>query len=154
MPTSVIPGLMDAIIETAESAVVGARVIDSIGAADGDPGDYLMVGVEDPDVEGYTVSARSKQEWANANYTSREEEGDITCAAYSWNGNGDQKAARDAVYATVGDLEQALRDNPPQNQSDVLWTSFAVTNSELNQIQSASGAGALLLFSIHFEARI
>lgn len=152
MATSVIPGLMDAIIATAED-VLEIRVVDSIGHAN-DPGDYLMVGVEDPDVEGYTVSARSAQDWANANYTSRDEEGDVTCAAYSWNGDTDQKAARDAVYATAAALEQSLRENPPQNLPDVLWTSFGVSGSELNQIQDKNGAAALLLFSIHFKARI
>lgn len=153
MPTSVVPALIDAIVTTARASLPNLRVTDGWGVSS-DPGDYLMIGVEDPDVDGYAETASSKQEWANANYTSRDEEGDINCVALSWNGNSDMKAARDAVYANVAALETALRQNPPQDLDDVLWTSIMAGGGRLNQIEDGSGAVALLLFSIHFNARI
>lgn len=153
MPTSVVPALMSAIVTTAKAQLPNLIVTDGWADSD-DPGDYLMIGVEDPDVDGYAESASSQQEWANANYTARDEEGDINCVALSWNGDADAGAARDAVYANVAALEDALRFNPPQGLDDVLWTSIMAAGGRLNQIQDNGGAVALLLFTIHFRARI
>jgi hypothetical protein len=153
MPTSVIPALIDAIVATSITGLPDLHITDGWSVSDL-PGDYLMIGVEDPDVDGYAETATSTQEWANANYTARNESGDINCVALSWNGDADAKAARDAVYANIAALETELRQNPPQGLDDVLWTSFGVSGSRLNQIQDGAGAVALLLFSIHFEARI
>lgn len=153
MPTSVVPAVIAAIVDTAQEQLPDLIVTDG-WAVTNDPGNYVMVGVEDPDVDGYAESASSKQEWANANYTSRDEEGDINCVALAWNGDGDARAAREAVYANVAALEDALRWNPPQGVDDVLWTSVMAAGGRLNQIQDNGGAVALLLFTIHFRARI
>lgn len=152
MPTSVVPAVISAIVDTAEAELPNLLVGDG-WLVTADPGDYLMVGVEDPDVEGYAQSATSEQSWANSNYTSRDEKGDVMCAALSWNGDGDARAARDAVYATLAAVEDMLRANPSLGVDDLLWTSFG-QSQRLNQIQDNGGAVALVLFSIHFEARI
>lgn len=153
MPTSVVPALITAVVVTAQEQLPDLIVTDG-WAVTSDPGNYVMIGVEDPDVDGYAQSATSTQSWANANYTARDEEGDVNCVALAWNGDGDAKAARDAVYANVAALEDALRSNPPQDLADVLWTSVMASGGRLNQIQDSGGAVALLLFSIHFRARI
>ena len=97
---SAILRLIDALVTTLTAAVSPATVYDGFGVSE-DPGDFLMIGVEDPDLEGAASSADVSQEWANANYTARNESGDVTCAALSWNGDANQKAARDAVYALL-----------------------------------------------------
>ena len=152
MATSAVPALIDAMVSAFVTALPGVKVYDGYGASD-DPGDFLMVGVEDPDLEGFAFSADVRQDWANANYTSRSEEGDIVCAALSWNGDGNQKAARDAVYATQAGVETALRNNPSLGLANVLWTSFG-TQAQLSQAQSHEGAVALLIFRIFFRAQI
>jgi hypothetical protein len=153
MPTSVVPALIDAIVATAQAQLPTLIVTDGVGRTD-DPGDYLMVAVEDPDTEGFDMAATSTQEWANANYTARDEEGDVNCIAMAWNGDADPQAARQAVYDNVAALETALRQNPPQGLDDVLWTSIMAAGGRLEQIQGATGAVAILQFSIHFRARI
>jgi hypothetical protein len=152
MATSTVPALIDALVVEFTSTLTGLRVSDGMGATD-DPGDYLMVGVEDPDVDGFSSSADVTQEWANSNYTGRDESGDIKCAALSWNGDGDITAARTAVYASLGQVETVLRQNPSLSLPDVLWTGFG-GSLQLNQIQDGAGAVAMVLFSIHFRARI
>lgn len=152
MPTSVVPSLIDALIATATSALSDVNVYDGYGVT-ADPGDFLMVGIEDPDTDGAGFSADSRQEWANANHTARDEEGDITCVALSWNGDGEAKAARDKAYAITAQLEDALRVNPSLGVASLLWTGFGST-SQLTQLQGTGGASALLTFRIHFRARI
>ena len=135
-----------------DAALSTVTVYDGYGVSD-DPGDFLMVGVEDPDSDAFAFSADVKQDWANANYTARSEEGDIVCAALSWNGDGNQKASRDAVYATQAAVENVLRNNPSLGVSTVLWTSFG-TSAQLSQIQDQHGTAALLVFRIFFRAQI
>lgn len=152
MATSAVPALIDAMFTAFTAALTGVKVYDGFGVSD-DPGDFLMIGVEDPDLEGFGFSADVKQDWANANYTAREESGDIVCAALSWNGDGNQKVARDAVYATQSAVENVLRGNPSLGVSTVLWTSFG-TSAQLSQIQDHKGCAALLIFRIFFRAQI
>jgi hypothetical protein len=152
MGTSAVPALIDALVSTARTALPNVLVYDGFGVSD-EPGDFLMVGVDDPDAPDQAVSADTQQDWANANYTARDETGTVTCAALSWNGDGDQKAARDACYAITAALEAALRTTPSLGVASVLWTSYGTT-ARLTQAQDGSGALALLVFSVAFRARI
>lgn len=152
MATSVIPDLIDALVTAATAQLPSVRVYDGEGASD-DPGDYLMIGVDDPDSDGMKRAATAKQSWANANHTARDEVGTITCAALSWNGNGDQKAARDGAYAITDAIENYLRTNYSLGLSTLLWTGFG-PDLDLTQLQGDSGALALVVFTIAFQARI
>jgi hypothetical protein len=151
MAVSVVPALIDALIAAAETAGV-ENVYDGVHVSE-DPGDFLMVGVDDPDSDGGSLSADSRQQWANANHTTRDESGSVTCAAYSWNGDGDQKAARDAAYVMVEALASACRTTPGLGVGSLLWTDFG-SDANLSQLQGDWGASALVVFTIAFRARI
>lgn len=154
MATSVVPDLIDALVTNARAALPDTtRVFDGVGVT-ADPGyDYLMIGVDDVDAHGQTFAADTQQSWANANYTSRDEQGDIVCAAVSWNGDADAKAARDAAYATVAAVETMLRTTPDQGVANLLWTSFG-SRTQLSQDQQNQGCLAIVIFRVHFRARI
>lgn len=152
MATSVVPDLIDALVSAATTALPNAIVSDGFGVTD-DPGDFLMIGVEDPDTEDAAFSADSRQEWANANYTVRDESGEITCCAVAWVGENNQKAARDAVYAISAGLEDMLRANPSLGVDGLLWTGFG-SSTQLSQVQGNHGAAAQLVFRINYRARI
>ena len=152
MAVWVVPALIDALVDAATTALPDVLVLDGMGATD-EPGDYLMVGVDDPDTEGDAFAADSQQRWAHANGSARDESGQVTCAAFSWNGDGDQKAARDAAYASVEALAAACRATPDLGVSSLLWTDFG-TDARLTQMQGDSGAAALVVFQIAFRARI
>lgn len=151
MPVSVVPALFDALIAAAAAALPTTQVSDGIGNTEY-PGDFLMIGISD-DGPNPSTAVRSRQKWANANGTARDEEGDITCLAVSWNGNADPKAARDGVYATKAAVENLLRANPSLGVAGVLWTS-AGTDENLEQDQDNNGAVAYLVFTIAYRARI
>lgn len=152
MATSVVPALIDALVTQARTNLPSTNVYDGFGNTQ-DPGDFLMIGVEDPDTDNAAFSADTKQAWAHANYTTRDESGEITCVALSWNGNGDQKAARDGAYAIAAAVETFLRANPALGVTGLLWTGFG-SSSQLSQAQGTAGAAAQLIFRIDFRARI
>ena len=153
MAVSVVPALIDALIAAASTAGV-ANVLDGVSlSGDAAAGDYLMIGVDDPDSEGDAFTGSSRQRWANSNGRQRDEEGEITCAAYSWNGDGDQKAARDAAFVMVEALASACRATPDLGVANLLWTDFG-SDTNLSQNQGDWGASALVVFTIAFRARI
>ena len=151
MASSVIPAVIDAVVSRARANLPSICVYDGFGVSD-DPGDFLMVGVDDPERQDSAYSADSQQDWAHANNTARDEVGDVTCAALSWNGDADQKRARDAAFATCAALEVLLRADPSLG-GIVLWTSYG-TSTQLTQNQNGNGALALVVFKVHFRARI
>lgn len=155
MPTvvSVVPLVIDALIAGAQDALGEAcLVVDGFGLTD-DPGNFLMIGVEDPDTEDFATSATSVQEWAHAVADERDETGDVSCAALAWNGDGDQKAARDAAYDIVTGFGTWIRENYTLGLANVYNAEFG-SNQALTQIQNTDGAVALVSFKVAFKARI
>lgn len=148
--TSVVPDLIDMLITVLTGALPDVTVTDGVPTGM-DPGDYLMVGVDDPDVASWD-SADTTQTWANATMTGRNEQGTITCAIATWTGDAAPKACRDRAYAIGGVVQTLLRDKT-QLPIPGLWkTSFA--SHRLQQAQNDDGSTALLTFQIEFNARI
>lgn len=150
--TSVVPDLIDAMVSdfAALSDLSGVEVSDGLSLTN-EPGTYLYVGVDDP--EGLKVSAAdADQTWPHATAQARNEEGSITLAVESINGDGAAKDARDEVYRVAGAIQDRLCATPTLGVPGVLWTSFA--NHRLEQAQSSEGASALITFRITFTARI
>lgn len=153
MATTALPALIDALVAAAKTALPNVLVYDGFGV-DAEPGKkYLMVGVDDVDAKGASWAATSEQEWANANNTSRDEEGVVVCAALAWNGDSDPKAARDAAFAVVAAVENLCRTNPSLGVATLLWTS-AGHRLQLTQDQGEAGAVAVVVFHIRYRARI
>ena len=152
MTTSVVFDLIDTLVSRF-TAALSVNVLDGYGLTD-DPGDFLMVGVEDPDSD-RAVSAEGKQEWAGLGAKARYEEGTVTCIAMSWNGDADLAAARAAVKATTAAVENNLRSDP--NLGGVVpglnWTGYG-TRTELIQLQASDGACVMCVFDVAFKARL
>lgn len=152
MRTSVIPDLIDAMVADFAS-LLGDEVTVSDGyPVTNNPGTYLFVGVDDPTDRTPATSATATQDWPLATPTGRSEEGDVTLAAESWNGEADQKRARDEVFGVAGAIQNRLRESKTLGVPGVLWLSF--TDLRLEQAQSPAGAAALLTFRIQFKARL
>lgn len=154
MATSAIPALIDELVARATTALPDVIVIDGDDPTD-DSRDALFIGIEDPDDEKATA-ARAQQEWPHIGHSARDQSGEILCAALAWNGNTSVKQARDAAYAMTAAIEDFLRAEPDLGLRDaagVMWTGFG-TREELIQFPTTSGATALLIFSIAFQARI
>jgi len=151
--TTRIPALIDALVTTLTTALPNVVVYDGLGVS-GDRGvDALFIGVDDPDSPNAAFSANAEQDWANANYTARDESGYVVCAASSWVGEVDAKLARDNAFATMAAAETALRANPSLDIPGMLWTSVG-TRISLMQNQTEHGAHAIALFRVNYRARI
>lgn len=157
MANTVVFALIDRLLDVFTEVLPDVMVYDGFGVSD-DPGDFLMIGVEDPDAQDSATAAESEQKWAGLGAKSRDESGTITCAALSWNGNGaagGQKEARAGAKAIVDAVENVLRADP--NLDDIvpglMWTGFG-TRFRLVQDQNSTGAMALAVFDIAFRARI
>lgn len=153
MIQSVVPALIDRILEVASELLPDHLVVDGFPLTLS-VGDYLMVGMEDASrPQGASTAATSQQTWANANHTTRDESGDITCAAFSYSGLTDPKPVREAAYATLAAVAEALRADPSLGLEGVLWTSVG-TDIRYLAFQSEEGCDATVVFSIAFRARI
>jgi hypothetical protein len=150
---SVVPALIDAMVAAFTAALPGGKVYDGYGQSD-DPGDYLMIGVEDPDADSESEAASVAQsQMAFGATRPRMEEGVIHMAARSVNGDASQKAARDAVYAMQEALATALRTTNDLGVTGVMQLGNG-SNLRLLQDQNNHGAVATLLYEIAFKAAI
>lgn len=158
MTTSRVPDLIDALYTRATAALVAntaVQVLDGYGT-DENPGDCLMIGVEDPaSLETAFSGSSSQTPGPFSTNRKRDENGSVTCAAYSWNGNADQKQARDAAYSYVAAVENLLRSDP--NLGIASGGDFVAQMGDtqrFSQNQTADGADALVVFNVMFFARI
>jgi hypothetical protein len=152
MATSVVFDLVGALV-TQLGAALSVNVHDGYGLTD-DPGDYLMVGVEDPDGDRAT-SAEGRQDWAGLGARARDEEGTITCVAMSWNGDASLSDARADAKAITAAVEDHLRADPNLGGivPGLLWIGYG-TRTQLIQIQATDGACVMCVFDVAFKARI
>jgi len=154
MTTSVVFDLIGTLVTGFDTALAAATVYDGYGKTDEVAGDYVMVGIEDPDSDRAT-SAEARQDWAGLGARARNEEGTVTCLALSWNGNDDLAQARAAVKATTGAIEDYLRADPDLGGvvPGLLWTGYG-TRTQLIQIQATDGACVICVFEVAFKARV
>lgn len=150
MATSALPVVIDALLSLANSLET-VNVFDGFGVSD-DPGDYLMIGVDDPNAVDSANGASSQQSWQHVGHQTRNEEGEIICAALSWNGDGDLKSARVSAFAITALLENALRADPTLG-GICLWTGYG-TQTDYITSQGDTGAECLVVFRIMFKAYI
>ena len=152
MGTSVVFDLIGTLVTRFDAAVT-ANVYDGFGVTD-DPGNYLMVGVEDPDSD-RGIAAEARQDWAAIGNRARYEEGTVTCVAMAWNGDGDLAAARTACKAITVEAENHLRSDPNLGGTvtGLMWTGYG-TRTQLIPIQAEDGACVICVFDVAFKARI
>ena len=149
---SAVPAVIDAVVATLTAALGSDVVNDGQGATASDGGLYVLVGVDDPDSEGYQTAAESAQGWAWLGRQAHYEDITVHSVVVAWNGDADQKAARDSAYAAMKVVAEAIAADPSLGGS-VLWT-LGVVSHDLRQIQDDKGASALLRFDVTCKAQI
>lgn len=150
--STVLPDVVDGLIAVATAGLTGITILDGFGNTD-DPGDYLMVGVDDPNTPDLARGGRARSDWRTVGQggSTRREEGSVTCAAMSWNGEGDLKSARDSAFATVAALETSLKTDPTIGGRVM----FATTNShDYIPAVGDTGAEVIVVFTVSYVARI
>lgn len=149
---SAVPQVIDAIVASLTAALGPDMVNDGQGASASDGGLYVLVGVDDPDADGYQNAAESTQGWAWLGRQAHYEDFTVHSVVVAWNGDSDQKAARDAVYSTMKIVAEAIAADPSLGGS-ALWT-LGVVSHDLRQAQDDKGAVAHLRFDVTCKAQI
>jgi hypothetical protein len=139
MTATIVLDIIDALVAQYRAALPGATVFDGTGITE-EPGDFVMVGVGDPDSNQAPTSADTSQEWAGLGAHRRDEVGTVTCCAVSWNGESEG----------LGDIHRA---DPTLGVASVMWTGFG-ERVTLTQIQADDGSSVIAYFEIQFKARI
>lgn len=156
---SVVPQLIDALIAAAKEAKIAGTVTDGLPEVL-NSGTYLGIGLDDWDVDKPADSANSAIDWAHSSDLCSSESGTITCAAWAQlQGTGLTKRVRDQVFAIHSALKSLLIAAIVAAPSDALgvpglWDVRVGGVDGLNQSSNASGAAAVLRFSIPFQASI
>lgn len=151
MATSVVFDLPGRLVEIFTAALTTATVYDGFGASE-DPGDFLMVGVDDPNsTDPLAPSAESTQTWAGMGARHRDEEGTLTCVALTWNGDDDTAAARTRVKALMSAVEATITADPNLGGTipGLLW----VRPEGRTQFMQGNGQ-AMFVFDIAWRARL
>lgn len=148
---SVVPALIDALVAQCTAACPGVLVVDGPGIETDDAEDFLHIGMRDPRNPSGSAATET-QEWPKASSHSRSGTGTIFCTAVSWDGTGDQQAARNQVYATVAAVQQLLHADPRLGVDGVVKTSY--TSIDYDQGQTPVGAFGVVLFGVDFEERL
>ena len=154
MAASVVPALIAALHARASADLPNTVVLLGPGITD-DPGDYLMVGVDDPneDEDAVEVADVTQEPMAFGSTRPRREEGFIHMAARSRNGDSDLQAALNAVYVIEDALAQALRTTDSLGVAGVMKLGNGA-RSRLTWNLDDYGAVATLQYDIAFDAAI
>ncbi len=149
---SAIPAAIDALVSTATTALgTTAEVIDGPGAYDaGERGVAVYIGANDPGEEDGTPAASSAQEWAWLGHVQRKAEFTVDCHVVAWNGDADQKAARDAAFTALQAFTDAITSDP--TLGGVVIHVTGVSGVELVQSQDSDGAHAHITFGLPMAA--
>jgi hypothetical protein len=153
MTATIVLDVIDALVAEYRSALSNVAVYDGTGITE-EPGDFVMVGVGDPDSNQPPTSADTSQDWAGLGAHRRDEEGTVTCCAVSWNGESEGLGqARDRVRSMLDAIGDIHRANPTLGVAPVMWTGFGARVT-LTQIQADDGSSVIAYFEIQFKARI
>ena len=118
-----------------------------------DADQLLFVGMADPRGSGTDDNAGDfTQDWPNATAQSRSESGSVRCVAMAFDGSGSMKAARDAAFAIVAEVQALLWADTRLGVAGVVKTSFNSTSWD--QRQTDRGAMCAVLFSIDFTSML
>ncbi len=160
MGTSVIPVLIDALVDNLPAVVPsGVIVLDSYDTSNDSPNDFLMVGVADPLSETPGQAAFSQQVPATIGSSrSRDEMGQVACAAVGTDGGGRMRSARASAYAIAAAVETwtrtADRAVAALGLPGLLLLEYGADTQYLQNVTSEDGAVATVVFRIAFKARI
>jgi hypothetical protein len=145
-----IPTAIDALIAAFTAA--GVYVVDGQGASDDASQATVFVGLGDPDGDAFENAAQSDQEWAWLGHRQRDETLSIHCVASAWTGDDTPKAARDAAFALVRVISDAITADPSLGGTVLFVRS--IDGLTLRQLRSTEGARADIPFTITCRARL
>jgi hypothetical protein len=151
MSNSLVPGLTDALVAAFETAFPDISVLDGQGITE-DPRGRLMVGIEDPDEDGFNDTAEIAHDWAGFGSSLREQMGTLWCVLETWNGDSDLKAARDAADGDFATIRTLLRTDATIAAAVPGGYATVATERWSHILNTEQGAVVRLAFQVGFKA--
>lgn len=158
MTTTIVFDLITQLVSVCAANVPpGVQVYDGPGASN-DPGNFLMVGVGNPDSDDLAESATGTQVWNGLGAKSALEDGSVVCCALAWTGgagNAAQQSARETCRDIVKSVDAALKSDPNLGGAvpGLNWVRYG-GNFALSQRSTADGVTAIFYFEIGYKARL
>lgn len=154
--TSRIPAATDALVAVLTSAIgTTTNVVDgpplnwegvTIAQGSVSESSFLFIGsIPDSD-----VSAEGTQDFNAAGAVSRDEQFTVYCTAFVWAGDLVVKTVRDAAFAIVAQVEQAIRADPTLNAA-VLYSRMSGVTA-VAQRQGEDGTDCTVTFTVAARA--
>ena len=149
---SIWPDIVDALLSLCKDALPDRAVIDGPGPEGDDAEHFLFIGMGDPRRDD-SDAGKFDQVWNMSTAAGRRESGTVNCIALSYDGSGDQQAARQGCFETVGAVQRILKADTRLGGVDgLISTSF--TGGLPDQVQTSRGAACAVRFSVDFEAQL
>lgn len=158
MATVIVFKLKAALVDAFTTALpTGWKVYNGQGASD-DPGNFVMVGVGDPNSDQPELAASGSLEWAGLGHKSSKEESRIHCAAVAWSGdvgNAAMAAVEATIDAGMSAIETALRTDPNLGGAvpGLNWVRYAGDWS-LTELVAPDGTAAIFQFDVTYFASL
>ena len=152
MSASAVPTFMRALRDGFSGLFADAEV--TLGVhLDATPGSRVWVGYDDPTLQSTPTSARSQQSLATMGTRNRDEAGEVSCAVFVENGDGDMDAALAEAEGMVDQLGHWLVNATFQDLPQFTTVLFGDSTQWLMD-RTEFGAAVLVQFSVAFKARI
>lgn len=145
------PSVVEALLAKSATELPDRSISDGPGSYVDDVDHYLYIGMGDPRRDD-SDAGRFDQEWNMSTTAGRRESGTVNCIAISYDGSGDQKAARDGAFATIAAVQRFLREDTRLGVDGLLKTSF--TGGLPDQVQTSRGAACAVRFQVDYDAQL
>jgi len=151
--TSRVPDAIDAVVSALTAAGV-TPVYDGPVITGDQPDVAVYVGYDGDPTGDMAATAGWSQSWAALGAQRKDEQFDVLCCVVAYSGETGVKARRDAVFATLADVEDALRTQVNIGLGLPQPTQAAFETGQLFQEQGPAGLQCRVPFVVSVKTRI
>lgn len=149
---SIIPQLIDGLTTRLTTDLDGVAKVADGPVPTSDFGDYVMIGIDDPDKQGgYILAGESTEDWAHANTTTIDQEGFITAAVLVFSGDSVFKPVRDKAFVIKSVIDNIVKNHTVLAIDELEW--LQPSSHTYSQSSNTKGVVAFLVMRIGFKAR-
>lgn len=153
MPATLIPQVRAALVTLFDAALAAEDCSVHLGyGVDADPGNKLMVGVDDPMSLAAAPVGESQMVWRTYGTGqpggTREEQGQVNCALFVSNGDGDAESADTVGFRFLDLCHDAITAQQDLGVSECAWALISSVRPYADQ--DDEGAALLIVFTVSY----
>ena len=156
--SSKVPPLIDYLVALFTNDATLGQAVPPVTVFDGPPTTALdaplklYVGLTDPDADTAEPAAALTQARSDLGNLTRDELSEIHCVAEAWSGVDALQTMRVAAFGIVAAVETLVRADATKFGGNAALAAPGVTNGELLQNNTSTGAVARVTFSLMFKS--